>query len=108
MARYPISLMKLGVNLGGRHFDYDRVDTITYPECIAFKGVDAKKILARKVKLTKPILSFTPNEDALIYAQWSEGFRLGKGQGFRLHQSVMSMMTVSLMILRLSNQSSRS
>ena len=28
----------------------------------------------------KANLSFTPNEDTLIYAQWSEGFRLGKGQ----------------------------
>ena len=69
------------LTIGGRHFDYDRVDTIKFLGESAFKGVDAEEDLSESGQTYKANLSYTPHEDAHIYVQWSEGFRLGKGQG---------------------------
>jgi outer membrane receptor protein involved in Fe transport len=78
------------LTVGGRHFDYDRVDgAIDIPngagEYGSFTG-DASRVEVEEIdasetgQIYKANLSFTPNDDTLLYAQYSEGFRLGKGQ----------------------------
>ena len=39
-------------------------------------AVDASK----EGNILKANISFTPNDNTLVYGQWSEGFRLGRGQ----------------------------
>ena len=65
------------LTLGARHYDYDREDR-NYDFQVSDEAeiVDASK----KGETFKADLSYTPDDDTLIYALWSEGFRLGKGQ----------------------------
>ena len=71
------------LTLGGRHFQYDRVDTTDFigeaPD-VPFNGGDSEENIDESGNIYKASLAFTPNENTLIYGQWSEGFRLGKGQ----------------------------
>ena len=66
--------------LGGRHSDYDRRDQIEYNPNTPFKASNADDKISQAVQTYKANLSFTPNTDTHLYAQWAEGFRLGKGQ----------------------------
>ncbi|MDB9953562.1 TonB-dependent receptor, partial [Porticoccaceae bacterium] len=68
------------LTVGGRYFDYTRVDTVEdLPAALNPGGVSI--VDASETGTTyRANLSFAPNDDTLIYAQWSEGFRLGKGQ----------------------------
>ena len=70
------------LTVGGRYFDYDRVDTSTFRTEAAFGGsaLNSEEDLGETGDNFKANLSYTPNEDTLIYLQWSEGFRLGQGQ----------------------------
>ena len=65
------------LSLGGRFFDYD-VETVTQT---SFRGTlrpESYTAVNETGKIYKGVISYTPNEDILVYAQWSEGFRLGK------------------------------
>ncbi|TQV68024.1 TonB-dependent receptor [Exilibacterium tricleocarpae] len=66
------------LTLGGRWFDYDRRDVETSSGGLASSPFDVDA--GEQDTIYKASLAFTPNEDSLIYAQYSEGFRLGKGQ----------------------------
>ena len=67
------------LTVGGRRFDYDRVDTYTGFEDAVANGPDTIDDVSESgVPIAN--LTFELNEDTLIYAQWSEGFRLGRGQ----------------------------
>ena len=68
------------LTLGGRHFDYDRVDTKESHKSAAISTSGSSLDIGEAGDVFKANLSFTPNENALIYAGWSEGFRLGRGQ----------------------------
>lgn len=76
---YSIS-EKLTATIGGRYFDYDREDIQTFD----FFGIrlltDQVLPADEKGETFKFNLSYTPTEDTLLYGQWAEGFRLGKGQ----------------------------
>lgn len=63
---------QLNATLGARHFDYDRnrVQAV-----FGSPGVpEEKKESGQTYKVN---LSYTPNDDTLLYGQWAEGFRLG-------------------------------
>ena len=74
----------LALTLGGRFFDYDKNESTvsTGP----FNGVAPGESITVSSKTSetgnngKINLSYTPGEDLLVYAQWSEGFRLGRPQ----------------------------
>ena len=70
--------------MGGRYFDYDRVDDhgsgMPSVFCSDCEGLLSQLDAGEDGTTFKANLSFTPSEDTLIYAQWSEGFRLGRGQ----------------------------
>ena len=68
------------MTLGGRHFEYDRLDTAIFNPVLLLSDPDVKEDVGQNGQTYKANLAFTPNEDVLIYALWSEGFRLGKGQ----------------------------
>ena len=76
------------LTLGGRHFDYDRDDEKRYtPDADGNFGVFASPDVNGIVDTTsdtgqtyKANVSYTPNEDTHLYAQWAEGFRIGRGQ----------------------------
>ena len=77
-ASYEI-VPKLTATFGGRWFTYDRRDT--------FEGVVGANTLAPSDESTdesgvnlKANLSYKPTDDLHLYAQWSEGFRLGLAQ----------------------------
>ena len=78
-ASYQFDEMWL-LTLGGRYFDYDRVDLTTFNLSLPISVPESRENVSQKGQTYKANLAFTPNEDVLIYAQWSEGFRLGKGQ----------------------------
>ena len=65
------------LTVGGRQFDYERV-TVPFQEGL-FGSADASNTdkFDESGTSLKANLSYTPNEDTLIYAQWAEGFRLG-------------------------------
>lgn len=70
------------LTFGGRYFDYDRVDSSEQLDS-AFNpgGLSIVAVNASENGTTfKTNLSFTPSDKTLFYVQWSEGFRLGKGQ----------------------------
>ena len=66
---------QLTATLGGRHFDYE-IEGLT-----SFNGAPTAPIpsASETGQTYKAGLAYTPNEDMLIYGQWAEGFRPGKG-----------------------------
>ena len=69
---------QLTATVGGRYFDYESAE-ISTQTFFGFPGVTPTDI-AETGQTYKANLSYTPNEDMLIYGQWAEGFRLGRGQ----------------------------
>ena len=64
---------------GGRFYDYTR--KVTVETSGVFFGDDLSELETDASGNTfKANLSYTPNEKTLLYATWSEGFRLGKPQ----------------------------
>jgi iron complex outermembrane receptor protein len=64
---------------GARFYDYTR--KVTVETSGVFFGDDLSTLEADSSGNTfKANLSYTPSEDTLLYATWSEGFRLGKPQ----------------------------
>ncbi|MGX4675910.1 TonB-dependent receptor [SAR92 clade bacterium H246] len=66
---------QLTVTAGGRHFDYERHHTI-FEEGV-FGGLDQSTAIEEDGTNLKLNLSYQLDGDMLIYAQWTEGFRLG-------------------------------
>lgn len=70
----------LTLTLGARAFDYDRqVTTLDIPGALFSPAVEMPVIVDSSEKDTsfKAGLEYKPNDDTLLYATWSEGFRLG-------------------------------
>ena len=69
---------ELIATVGGRFYDYEREDN----RVLSFFGFPSptSASINEKGQTYKANLSYTPNEDVLIYGQWAEGFRLGRGQ----------------------------
>ncbi|MDC0003469.1 TonB-dependent receptor [Porticoccaceae bacterium] len=67
---------QLNITLGGRRFDYDRrlIDARTGHFARPTKD-DASNETGDSKKVN---IAYTPNDDTLLYAQWSQGFRLGR------------------------------
>ena len=68
---------KLNLTLGGRWFDYDRElfqDRIGVLFGPAFADVESSE----DGTIGKANLSYAPNDSTLLYAQWAQGFRLGR------------------------------
>ena len=64
--------------LGGRYFDYEKDESVLF----TFLGspvVFPPEVTSDTGQTYKANLSYTPNEDILLYGQWVEGFRLGRG-----------------------------
>ena len=64
------------LTLGGRWFDYERkilIDQSGALGTVSFDGESTEKDFKGKVNL-----EYTPSDDALIYTQWAQGFRLGQ------------------------------
>ena len=68
------------LTVGGRHFDYERVDKTLGSDGAQFTIPESELSADARGQTYKANISFTPNDDVLIYGQWSEGFRLGRGQ----------------------------
>ena len=64
--------------VGIRHFDYDQAFVRTVRSF--FGDVDEGNKNTEDGQNYKVNLSYTPQEDTLIYGQWAEGFRLGSPQ----------------------------
>ena len=66
--------------VGARRFDYDRLDD----EQDKFFGATIPATPDLETDETgtvfKANITFSPNDDSLTYLQWSEGFRVGRGQ----------------------------
>ena len=68
------------VTIGGRYFDYDREldsSVILFGNSLWTNQLTPTDETGSNYKA---VFNYTPNEDILFYAQWSEGFRLGNGQ----------------------------
>lgn len=71
---------QLTATLGARHFDYER-DQLFNTFSRGVPGfVDFLLEKEESGNIFKANLSWTPNDDILVYGQWSEGFRLGNVQ----------------------------
>ena len=70
---------RLKATLGVRHFDYDKqeLSTFTFNGNIVFEDqfIDSEET----GQTYKANLSYTLGDDTLLYGQWTEGFRLGRG-----------------------------
>ena len=69
---------QLELTMGGRWYDYDRRDN----DSVLFGGASSQTDSATKESGAnyKVNLSWSPNEESMLYALWSQGFRLGEGQ----------------------------
>ena len=67
--------------LGGRYFDYDRENRSGFGVFIDRATLGAPQAVSETDSSYKANLSYTPTDDILIYTQWAEGFRLGRGMG---------------------------
>jgi outer membrane receptor protein involved in Fe transport len=61
---------------GVRRFDYER-ELHYFLDSPLFGSADSAETVDEKGESFKLNLSYSPSDDALIYLQWSEGFRLG-------------------------------
>ncbi len=67
------------LTVGARWFDYDRQDSREFIS----GGLSTRPFdhdIGEQDSTYKVAISYTPDDDSLIYAQWSQGFRLGQGQ----------------------------
>ena len=73
---------QLSVTLGGRYFDYEAGSKLTVANMFTlFEERDIPQAATKETGQTyKASLSYALTEDMLIYGQWAEGFRLGRGQ----------------------------
>ncbi|MDB4032621.1 TonB-dependent receptor, partial [Porticoccaceae bacterium] len=73
---------QLSVTLGGRYFDYEKERNLTLNNLWSLleDNVLAKREINETGQSYKANLSYALTEDMLIYTQWAEGFRLGRGQ----------------------------
>ena len=69
----------LTATVGARHFDYDRTTRSGFSQFAASAPLDTTVEASEKDTIYKANLSYTLNDDVLIYGQWAEGFRLGRG-----------------------------
>lgn len=76
---------ELTLTLGGRHFDYDRELREVGMGAFGFK--DQASAIGETGSIFKSNLSYRPNEDTLLYAEWAEGFRFG-GANFAIPESL--------------------
>ena len=76
--------------LGGRRFEYDRRDLINFVPGARF-GVNPRAGVDHPTDeqgdIYKANIAYTPNEDILIYMQYSQGFRIGEGQALPVQQT---------------------
>jgi len=71
--------------LGLRSFDYDQSHPVSKRDGVERPNQGLKgNISDTNYKFN---LSYTPNDDTLIYAQWAEGFRIGRFQGVILPEN---------------------
>ena len=73
---------QLSATVGARHFDYEQEDLKSFSFAGNVSYTDRPFTIEETGQSYKAVVSYTPNEDRLFYAQWSEGFRLGAG-GFQ-------------------------
>ena len=69
---------RLKLTVGGRWYDYDRDEFQSLVGPFAGSGVFVDEQSSENGIIGKVNIAYTPQEDMLIYTQWSEGFRLGK------------------------------
>ena len=68
----------LKLTLGGRWYDYDREEFQSLVGPFSGSGVFLEEESSEDGVIGKMNIAYTPQEDTLFYAQWAEGFRLGK------------------------------
>ena len=66
---------EFSVTVGGRWFDYEKLEATRFLG--VFGDVDSTRKLEESGSNYKANLSYQPDDETLIYAQWSEGYRLG-------------------------------
>ena len=73
---------KVSITAGLRRFSYDRTTTTTRAGGAVYNNTFSEVVLSTKQSDTsyKINVSYAPNDDATLYAQWSQGFRLGRAQ----------------------------
>ena len=67
--------------LGLRHFDYEQEEVASFLFNATPRYEDRVRSTDESDQIFKGAISYAANEDVLIYGQWAQGFRLGKGQG---------------------------
>lgn len=70
------------LTVGGRWYDFDREDSTLFlngPTGVVINDGTALSTNEQD-SLFKTNVSYTPTDDIHLYAQWSQGFRLGQGQ----------------------------
>ena len=68
---------QLAVTLGARHFDYDQDYTSSFTMGSGLPDVSEEKPQEETGETYKINISYTPDDESLLYFQWAEGFRLG-------------------------------
>ena len=73
---------QVSITAGLRRFSYDRTTTTTRAGGAVYNNTFSEVVLSTKQSDTsyKVNISYAPNDDATLYAQWSQGFRLGRAQ----------------------------
>ncbi|MEJ8566466.1 TonB-dependent receptor [Elongatibacter sediminis] len=64
--------------VGARWFDYDRRKIENQTGVFSGDGIFEDQTIKESDTSFKANVSYTPNDDTLIYAQWAEGFRVGR------------------------------
>ena len=66
--------------LGGRYFDYeiDEVNSLIVRASVRYQ--DRQEFSEETGQTFKGALSYTPNDNILVYGNWAQGFRIGRAQ----------------------------
>ncbi len=64
--------------VGARWFDYDRNKLENQTGVFSGDGIFEDQTIKESGTSFKVNVSYTPNDDTLIYAQWAQGFRVGR------------------------------
>ncbi len=70
---------QLNLTVGARAFSYERVDDDVAGGPLFGSATGTYRATDESGATYKLDITYTPNEDSLVYAKWSEGFRLGRG-----------------------------
>jgi outer membrane receptor protein involved in Fe transport len=79
---------RIELTVGGRAFEYDARYWTTFYDSVVIPNSSTDESTSESGRTAKAGIEFKPSDDTLIYASWSQGFRLGQPLATELLRSL--------------------